>query len=248
MTTCDTDAEADVAEQALWAAFHEARSSAARERLFALYAAFARNIARRFHRDQWARDLELGDLCQLAYAGLLESIDRFDPGFGVPFRGYASHRISGNIRDGVAHTNEVREQMSWTRRLRRERARSLLPSQSGTAATDAMARLTEFAVGLALGFMLEGTGLYRDETSDETGTAYETLAWKETVGRLNSELASLPERERTILQHHYINGVSFDEIASLLAVSKGRVSQLHKAALTRLRHRMTDRTQFRLER
>jgi RNA polymerase sigma factor for flagellar operon FliA len=115
-----------------------------------------------------------------------------------------------------------------------------------------MARVAEIAVGLALGFMLEDAGLFSHdgegapEIRSQT-TAYDSLAWKDTVEHLHAQLSALPEREQMILRQHYLLGVSFDQIASLLSITKGRVSQLHKAALSRLRQRMAQRGRFWLE-
>ncbi len=245
----------DGAEIALWQAFRAEGSVAAREKLFTRHAAFARNIARRHHRQRSYGDIEMADLQQLAYAGLLEALDRYDPALGTPFRPFAAHRISGSVRDGIVRMSEMREQMSWQHRARRERLKSLAgedTSQLGTS--EAMAKLAEIAVGLALGFMLEGTGLFA--TAEDTGadpaspasSAYESLAWKETVVQLQAELSLLPEREQTILRRHYLDGLDFDQLASLLAISKGRVSQLHRAALLLLRKRMGQRGHFRLRR
>ena len=56
----------------------------------------------------------------------------------------------------------------------------------------------------------------------------------------------LPARERDILRHHYIDGVGFDQLAVLLGVSKGRVSQLHRSALDLLRKRLRQKGQYNL--
>lgn len=239
----------DHEEAALWQAFKAAGSATARERLFNLHAAFARNIARRHYREQSRGDIELCDLYQHAYTGLLEALDRFDPRYRVPFRPFAAHRISGSILDGISKTNEVREQLSWRRRMRRERMQSL--SEKDAEHLAPIEQLAELAVGLALGFILEGTGLFeqRDgerETQPIAETAYDSLAWKETVEQLQVELAQLPEREQTILRQHYENNLNFDHLAALLAISKGRVSQLHRAALMLLRKRLKDRGHFRM--
>ncbi len=246
---------ADGGEAALWDAFKTAGSLAAREKLFVRHVAFARNIARRHHREQSRGDIDLLDLQQLAYAGLLEALDRFDPRQGVPFRAFSAHRISGSVRDGMMRMSEVREQISWRHRARRERLGSLGEAAGEDMDTArAMEKLAEIAVGLALGFMLEGTGLFVEDDAAGDGapsaasTAYESLAWKETVAQLRAELAGLPPRERTILQEHYLHGVNFDQLASLLTVSKGRVSQLHRAALLLLRKRLGERGHFRLGR
>lgn len=238
-------------EAALWSAFKTGGSTAARERLFSLHAAFARSIARRHYREQARGDLELADVVQLAHAGLLEALDRFDPQYGTPFRPFAAHRISGSIRDGLSKMSELREQISWRHRVRRERLRSLAQANTEKMNTgEAMEALADIAVGLALGFMLEGTGFFEQGDGSVQGpdaTGYDSLAWKETVAQLHLALATLPEREQTILRQHYLHGVSFDQLASLLEITKGRASQLHRAALLVLKRRLRERGHFRLE-
>jgi RNA polymerase sigma factor for flagellar operon FliA len=245
----------DVDEAALWTQFKVGGSSDARERLFARHASFARNIARRHYRERSRGDIDFLDLQQLAYAGLLEAIDRFDLKKGAPFRHFAAYRVSGSILDGLSRMNEVREQISWHRRVRRERLSSLSAEDGEPLETsEAMAKLTEIAVGLALGFMLEGTGLFVDQSGDERvaasvpAVAYESAAWAETVGQLRKELDGLPERERAILTRHYMDGMNFDQLAELFGVTKGRVSQLHRAALNLLRKRLGARGHAKLGR
>jgi len=245
----DLQREPDGAETALWIAFRNHGSVTARERLFTHHAAFARNIARRHFHERSRGDIDLQDIYQLAYTGLLESLDRFDPRQGAPFRPFAAHRISGSIRDGILRMSEVREQMSWRHRIHRERMQSV---SAGGSAREPIEKLTEIVVGLALGFMLEGTGLFvpqedgQGEVSLNPKTAYDSLVWKEMITQLKTELERLPEREQAILHKHYIDGVSFDGLSSLLGISKGRISQLHRAALLVLRKRMTDRGHFRV--
>jgi RNA polymerase sigma factor for flagellar operon FliA len=145
--------------------------------------------------------------------------------------------------------NEMREQMSWRHRNRRKRLASLREADEGDMNTsEAMEKLAEIAVGLALGFMLEGTGLMASDEAQggerSAATAYDSLAWKDTVTQLHLELANLPDREQTILREHYLAGVNFDQLAALLAISKGRVSQLHRAALELLRKRIGERNRF----
>jgi RNA polymerase sigma factor for flagellar operon FliA len=222
-------------EPSLWRALRVDRSEAARERIFSFYLPFARSLAGRQFKGRRGGDVEYEDFFQLACAGLLEAMERYDPGLGVPFRGFAVRRINGSILDGLTKMNEVREQISFRHRAKRERLRSLGAGE---------------AVGLALGFMLEGTSLYRDDSNgvDVQPTAYDSLAWKDLVERLTAELGRLPDRDRTIIQLHYLEEVNFDRIADLLGLTKGRISQLHKAALALLRKRISGTGGFRLER
>jgi RNA polymerase sigma factor for flagellar operon FliA len=232
-------------EAMLWTALQQEGSAAAREALFLRYAPFARRCAARHGREHNAGDIDPGDLRQLAYAGLLEALDRFDPAHGAPFKSFAGKRIMGSMRDGVARMSEVREQISWRHRMRRERSRSLA---EGEDAAPALSRLADIAVGLALGFMLEGTGLVAEDESASGGrSGYDSAAWNEMLSELQREVARLPVRERTILAEHYGGGMNFAALAGALGVSKGRISQLHRGALLLLRRRLDARGHFRLE-
>lgn len=238
----------------LWDALRHEGLIQAREALFNRHAAFARALARRAFRQRARGDIDLEDLVQLAYEGLLEAIGRFDPSRNVAFPAFAALRINGNIADGIARMTEIRGQLSWRHRIKRDRMRSLAPDVDNLSIDQALAALGELALGLALGFMLEGTGLVavRDEEDGEVHaasafSAFDSLAWKELVKLLDEQLSDLEERDRSILQLHYIQGMAFDQIASLLALSKGRISQLHKASLSKLRKRITARGHFRFE-
>ena len=247
-TDVSLQAESQLAseEASLWRSFKNEGCLRARETLFDRYAGFSRSIARRVYREQSWGDIEVADLYQLAFAGLLEALDRFDPSRGTPFGAFAAHRIAGNVRDGINRLSEVREQVAWRARAQRERMRSLADN-GAVSPQPAIERLAELATGLALGFMLEDAGLFvREERHGASTSAYDSVAWKETTSRLYTELSALPEREQTILRQHYINGVGFDELASMLKLSKGRISQLHRAALVALRKRLRDRSHSRV--
>lgn len=241
--------DAQPPEARLWTNLKRGGDQAAREQLFTLYAPFAQKIARRHHL-AGAADIEFQDLSQLASAGLLEAIDRFDPDNGAPFRGYARRRIAGSITDGIAKLNEVREQIAFRNRTRRERLRSLAVEDGGAkGGRDAMDSLIELAVGLAIGFMLDDAAATQPEAAaDRSANAYESLAWKESLRHLLEEVTNLPERERTIIRQHYLEGLDFEHIATQLNLSKGRVSQLHKAALGVLRRRLRGAHDFVLQR
>ena len=80
-------------EAALWREYATGGSASARQKLFDLHHAFARRIAVKHFLDRKSGDIELADLCQLAFTGLLEALDRYDPDRGIPFRGFARRRM-----------------------------------------------------------------------------------------------------------------------------------------------------------
>jgi len=241
-------------EAALWAAMAGPDRDVARHRLFELHVDFARRLAQRQFRLRARGDLDLADLRQFAHTGLLEAIDGFDSGRGARFRAYASRHVLGSIADGIAQSTEVRSQMSARARARRDRVRSLLPDDpDALSAADALEALIELAMGVAVGVMLDGTTLFVDDNDAPAParqpSAFDSARWREITDRLGREVAALPERERRILEYHYgERAFAFDTIASLLQVSKGRVSQIHRGALGILRKRLAQRGHFSLER
>jgi RNA polymerase sigma factor for flagellar operon FliA len=56
--------------------------------------------------------------------------------------------------------------------------------------------------------------------------------------RLLHEIDRLPAVEQTVVRHHYLMDIPFADIAALLRLSKGRISQLHKSALAKLKDRI----------
>lgn len=224
-------------EAALWRRLRFEQEARCREMLFNTYQALARAIAASEFRRRPAYGLERADFQQLACGGLLEAIDRFDPLRGAPFDAFAKHRIRGAIADGLARSSEAGAQYSHRRRAEVERLRSL---SAEIDSSDSIAALSDVAAALAIGLVAEGAKLI-DETpggEDRGLDAYEGVSWRDTQLSVLREIDRLPDAERTVLQQHYVNSVPFVQIAQLLGVSKGRVSQLHRSAMMRVRERL----------
>jgi RNA polymerase sigma factor for flagellar operon FliA len=144
----------------------------------------------------------------------------------------------------MAKMSELRSQIAARTRARRERLASLRARGGADAdlPSTAVERLAEAAIGLALGFMLEGANLYVDEeASDVRVRGYEQAAWRALVARLRAAIERLPETERRVLEHHYTGTLTFAQIGDLLGLSEGRISQIHKAAIGILRERLAHR-------
>jgi RNA polymerase sigma factor FliA len=227
------------AEIALWDSYKTSKSAANRERLFSHYQSLAKNMAARFKRSDAGAQLEYSELFQLACTGLLESLDRFNSELGVPFRYFANRRISGAILNGIAKHSEFNQQISTRRKVERERVTSLTTDgNKAESLDDKLSLLGEIAAGLALGFMLEDATAESREAASKEHDAFETLAWKQAIRLVQNEIEQLLPQQRDIMVWHYSDGLPFDQIAEILGLSKGRISQIHKATVALLRKRL----------
>lgn len=223
-------------EEQLWQRWREQGEQSARERLIELHLPLARMTAARLYRKRFSDDVEFGDFFQFAVVGLIESVERFDARHGIKFATFASARLQGAVLDGLADMSEWRQQASVRRRSARERIESL---DADGAPQDVFARLARVAVGLAIGFMLEGSGMVAE---DEAATAaveqgYSNQELRQLRRQLHGLIEQLPHKEKMIVKYHYLHQCTFDSVATILGVSKGRVSQLHKRALELLREK-----------
>lgn len=239
-------------EAALWAAWRDERSDAAREQLVLRHLPYARAIAVRLYRSHRHHGGDFGDYTQAACIGLIEAIERYDPARGASFRTYAARRIEGEIHNTLQRQSDVGEQVSLRRRLQRERLASLKGDSRPTASRDGqhlLADLTEIAVGLAIGLMLEETAMYQAEDRDPIAdNAYGTTAWRQARDRVQSAIRLLPHRQGQVIVMHYFHGLAFDQIGTVLRLTRGRISQLHREALLQLRRHLGPAEQFSLVR
>lgn len=228
-------------EASLWRRLRFENQDDCRQTIFSRYHDLARGIANSEFRRRPAYGLERVDFEQLAYGGLLESIDRYDPLRGAPFGAYVAPRIRGAISDALSRSNEEGARYSERRRLERERLKSVA-STTRDRTVDPLSALTDIAVGLALGLLAEGAAALDGTVMESTDiNGYHTLDWRQMQIAVVEEIRQLPDTERVILQQHYLNGVSFKLIADMMSLSTGRISQLHRTALAKIRVRLRAR-------
>jgi RNA polymerase sigma factor for flagellar operon FliA len=230
-------------ELALWRQLRGGRDAAARDQLLAIHLPYARVVAAAYFSRRFHDEIEFGDYLQYASIGLLEALERFDPDRGAQFRTFAARRMHGSILNGIERFTEKQQQIAARQRLRAERLEAL-KQQAEQTAGGAAARLgndklrayvAEVGIGLALAWLLEGTAMIDCEERAQTLPFYRNAEIRQVRERLAQAVDALPPQERTVVRHHYLQEVAFDQIAALLGVTKGRVSQIHRQALLRLR-------------
>lgn len=202
----------------------------ARDSLITAYLPFARRQAKAVFRRTGHLLMDWDDYVQSATVGLIEAVDRFRPECGVPFEAFAGYRIRGAVFNALrtlCDRGGNRQTASWALRWRERTQVMTSPEQGGLDA------FISVVVGLGVGFLLE-----HDADAGQAGDpAYVTEALQ-LQAAVQQAVVRLPERERLVIQLHYLNHIPFQEIAKTLGLTKGRISQLHHQALRRLRDRL----------
>jgi RNA polymerase sigma factor FliA len=228
-------------ERALWRRLREEGDTSAREIILMHYLPFAKILAAKVYSRRRHDEFEFGEYVQFGTVGLLESVSRFDPERGVKFKTFAGRRIIGSILNGLEHLSEKQEQISFRHRLHSQRLESIRGKQpDGSNSEELFGYLAQVAIGLALGYILEDSGMFQKRNSSYMSNGYASVETSQLRERMNSLLDKLPERERRVLKYHYMNHVPFEEIAGILSVTKGRVSQIHKHAIELLREALKE--------
>lgn len=244
----------EMATQDLWGQFLQTHEAGLKRKLVLQYLDLVRYVVSKFGLQQQGRrhGLEYDDVVHFGVLGLLTAIDRFSPSQGVKFETYAVPRIRGAILD------EMRK-LDWVPRSVRETTRKI-----GKAANDVMQEhgrepldeeiasklsmsIEDFQkmVGSGSTFIRDveiATGRQSpeplDQAASEAPSPLEQLGDEETRASLREAIERLSERERTVIALYYYEGLKFTDIAQILHLTEGRVSQIHSAVLRQLRGRL----------
>ena len=235
---------ANAEEALLWERLASRGDASARSALIEMHRPFARIVAATYFGRRIDDDIDFDEYHQWALLGMIDSVDRFDAARGVRFKTFASRRMHGCILDGIECATEKQQQIAARRRLRQERAADALASaRMGRSAagavvgdSDLFSVLAEVGMGLALGLMLEGTGMAApavDATVPDR--AYERFELRQLKTAVHACIDELSKQEQLVIKGHYLDDLRFVEIAAKLGLTKGRVSQVHKHAMDKMR-------------
>lgn len=191
------------------------------------------------------KSVDINELISSGTLGLMEALGKFRPKLGIRFDTYAENRINGSMLD------DLRRQ-DWFTRTLRQHVRSLneasvaIEHKEGRVATEEeLAAYTGYSLkdvrkGLEA---MQGQQQLPLDTFEDTlsvdapesgGVPCSEAMHNELMERLTPLLDELTEREKQVLNLYYIEELTMSEIAGLLRITEGRVSQLRTQALSRL--------------
>ena len=210
----------------------------------------ADHIARRFDGRGESRD----DLVQVARVGLVNAVIRFDVDAGSDFVSFAVPTIMGEVR---RHFRDNSWSVKVPRRLKELHLRlgaataemsqrlGRAPTPTELAAELEMDR-DEVVEGLVAGssyntMSIDGGGTGSEEApaiADTLGDVDANLDRIENREALRPLLASLPERERTVLVLRFFESLTQTQIAERVGISQMHVSRLLAKSLAQLRDQL----------
>jgi RNA polymerase sigma-B factor len=233
--------------------YHEDGDLQAREQLIEQYMSLVRSLARRYS----YRGEQLEDLVQIGAIGLIKAIDRFDLERGVELTTYATPNIIGEIkrhfRDkgwsvrvprGLQELNvqlsRLMEQL--TVQLGRSPTIPELAKAAGVEEEVAIEALESGRAYTSLSLSAGGGGGEDDDLDplESIGTEEHQYEVSEDRAVLAPGFKALDERERTILQLRFFEGLTQSQIAQQIGISQMHVSRLIRRSLEKIRETIAE--------
>ena len=200
------------------------------------------------------------DMRSAGMVGLLDAANKFDASKNIMFKTFAEHRIRGAILD------EMRK-LDWFSRSLRDKhnriARTIHdlelrlgrdPEEEEVAAAMDMSlhqyqlmlgdvsHLGCVSLNETLDHSDEGQSFLDSLTEDKVGMQPgHRLEATELTQVIAQVLEQLSEKERLVISLYYYEELTQKEIADILELSEGRVSQLHSQALIKLKTKVQSR-------
>ncbi len=221
---------------AAWREFQAGGDPRLREALIDHYAALVPYIARRVAANAPAH-VDREEFISYGYFGLIDAVDRFEPGRGIKFETYATKRIRGAILDGL------RSEDNLTRLARKRIKDARLVMAEYEARFNREPTIEEIAAQLGVttaelssALQLENTGSMPEQVVDLGGDDPEVeLEVADARSRLAERVARLPERDRAFVLLYYCQAMTLIDVGAELGVSDSRAGQIRLEVLRALR-------------
>lgn len=220
------------------------------DRLVRSHMDLVRKIAWHLH-GRVGRMAEIDDMLQVGYMGLVDAAQRYTPRQGATFAAYAAIRIRGSIIDFLrASSSLCRATIVMQQKMRASMHKLeqllLRTPEKHEIATDmglTVAELEDWETQFGASQIKSLDEVYTDHSmlfSDAARSVEDKLQQDEMRKMLRRALGQLPEREALVLQLYFVEELNVYEIADILGVTTGRVSQIKKAAVGRLRESIAE--------
>lgn len=237
----------------LWESYFKNKNNQTRDQLIVNYVGLVKTHAYKILQSLPSM-VEVDDLISYGTFGLIDAVDKYDPSRNVIFEIYASLRIRGSIYDGL-------RKMDWApQSLRRktkkmEKAYQALQKEYGREPNDEevatflemdidtyqknlndAASLTIYSLENSLDSVDDDSFILKDFLADDKEPGPQVVVERnELKSLLIDKLDKLNEKERIVISLIYFEDLTTKEVARILDLSEGRISQIHKKAIIKLK-------------
>ena len=218
-----------------------------RDALIEQYHDFVEGLVARLIRVMGLPHRHRDDFMAAGFLGLVEAAGRFDAGRGSDFRSFAFLRVRGAVIDHIRASCDLSGQAyqlckalesAHDLRMQSVEERRHGAHNQKSPAVEGVNVLSKSAIAFAMvRSSTEGPFLKVDSDTDPE----KEVAKKQTFEKIRAAIATLPEKERTIVEQYYFHDRTLSEVAKEYAgLSKSWVSRLHDRALEMLRDKLVE--------
>ena len=218
-----------------------------RDALIEQYQEFVEGLVARLIRAMGLPHRHRDDFMAAGFLGLVEAAGRFDAARGSEFRSFAFLRVRGAVIDHIRascdlsgqayHMFKALESAHHIRMQSADDARNGVSAPTGPA-VEGVNVLSKSAVAFA---MIANSTECSFLSGESDADPERELSKKQTSEKIRAAIATLPEKERTIVEQYYFHDLTLSEVAQQYAgLSKSWVSRLHDRALEMLRDKLVE--------
>ena len=190
--------------------------------------------------------VEVDDLLQLGMVGLIEAAHNYTPKDDVTFASYAKLRVKGAIVDYLRKSSNlcrgtIRRKQDYERARRKLEKELFREPETKEIAKELkldVAEVTSWQHDFAASqhqSLEEASEAYGDFLFATDKSVEEKIFNGQLKEILRDKLEDLNEQQLMVLQLYYVEELNVYEIAEVLSVSTGRVSQIKTAAINKLK-------------
>ena len=195
-----------------------------------------------YYRGRVGKIIEIEDLLQLGMVGLVEAAHNYSPQNDVPFASYAKLRIKGAIVDYLRKSSNLcrgtirrkqdyeRAKRTLEKKLNRDPSAEEIAIELQVEVAELSKWKHDFAVSQHKSID-EATEAYGDFLFSMEVSVEEKIFNGQLKQLLRENLTSLNQQQLMVLQLYYVDELNVYEIAEVLSVTTGRVSQIKSAAV-----------------
>ena len=199
--------------------------------------------------------IELDDLLQSGLEGLVDAAQKYTTVEGSSFENYASIRIKGSMLDLIRRSGNLNRSTVQAKQMIDGKRNELAVSLGRTAKDEEVAA----ALNLSMEEFYSWTKLFEANVSESLSQAYDEYSMVFAAPTIEPErlldsqnlrvelvnaLKMLSKQQSMVMQLYYVEDLNTYEIAAVLDLSPGRVSQIKSEAFKALQSKLQNYSDF----